>query len=77
MWVRVWQVEVGRMKLYLLHSNDPANPPIQRGITTELYGGGPELRLAQELVLGIGGWRLLGLRQPNRPRPSRSSIPTL
>jgi starch phosphorylase len=59
-WVRVWQVEVGRMKLYLLDSNDPANPPFHRGITTELYGGGPELRLAQELVLGIGGWRLLG-----------------
>ena len=60
MWVRVWQAEVGRMTLYLLDSNDPANPPFYRGITTELYGGGPELRLVQELVLGIGGWRLLG-----------------
>jgi starch phosphorylase len=46
--------------LYLLDTNDPANPPAYRGITTELYGGGPELRLKQELVLGIGGWRLLG-----------------
>ena len=37
----------------------PANYPGHRGITSELYGGGPELRLKQELVLGIGGWRLL------------------
>ena len=59
LWVRVWQVQVGRAKLYLLDTNDPANPPTYRGITTELYGGGPELRLKQELVLGIGGWRLL------------------
>ena len=50
---------LGRAKLYLLDTNDPANPPAYRGITTELYGGGPELRLKQELVLGIGGWRLL------------------
>ena len=59
LWVRVWQVKVGRAQLYLLDSNDPANPPAFRGITTELYGGGPELRLKQELVLGIGGWRLM------------------
>jgi glycogen phosphorylase len=59
LWVRVWQVKVGRAKLYLLDTNDPANLPAYRGITTELYGGGPELRLKQELVLGIGGWRLL------------------
>lgn len=58
-WVRVWQVQVGRIKLYLLDSNDAANIPVHRGITSELYGGGPELRLKQELVLGIGGWRLL------------------
>ena len=58
-WVRAWQVQVGRVKLYLLDSNDAANFPIHRGITSELYGGGPELRLKQELLLGIGGWRLL------------------
>ena len=58
-WLRAWQVQVGRVKLYLLDSNDPANFPARRGITSELYGGGPELRLNQELVLGIGGWRLL------------------
>ena len=58
-WLRAWQVQVGRVKLYLLDSNDAANAPAHRGITSELYGGGPELRLEQELFLGIGGWRLL------------------
>jgi glycogen phosphorylase len=58
-WLRAWQVQVGRVTLYLLDSNDLANFPANRGITSELYGGGPELRLQQEIVLGIGGWRLL------------------
>ncbi len=58
-WLRAWQVQVGRVKLYLLDSNDAANFPPYRGITSELYGGGPDLRLKQELLLGIGGWRLL------------------
>src|SRR3989441_11361113 len=58
-WLRVWQARIGRITLYLLDSNDPANPPAIRGITSELYGGGVELRLRQELVLGIGGWRVL------------------
>ena len=58
-WLRAWQVQVGRVKLYLLDSNDAANYPVHRGITSELYGGGPELRLKQEILLGIGGWRLL------------------
>lgn len=58
-WLRTWQVQVGRVKLYLLDSNDAANFPAHRGITSELYGGGPELRLKQEIVLGISGWRLL------------------
>ena len=58
-WLRAWQAQVGRVKLYLLDSNDAANFPVRRGITSELYGGGPELRLQQEMLLGIGGWRLL------------------
>jgi starch phosphorylase len=58
-WLRAWQVKVGRVSLYLLDSNDAANFPAHRGITSELYGGGPELRLKQEMLLGIGGWRLL------------------
>ena len=59
LWIRAWQAKVGRITLYLLDSNDPANSPVYRGMTSELYGGGPELRLQQELILGIGGWRLL------------------
>ena len=59
-WLRAWQAQIGRLKLYLLDSNDAANFPAHRGITSELYGGGPELRIKQELILGIGGWRLLG-----------------
>ena len=65
LWLRAWQAQVGRVRLLLLDSNDAANFPAHRGITSELYGGGPELRLQQELLLGIGGWRLLralGLR---------------
>ncbi|MBV8358442.1 MAG: alpha-glucan family phosphorylase [Deltaproteobacteria bacterium] len=65
LWLRAWEAQVGRVKLYLLDSNDPANAPVYRGVTSELYGGGKELRLQQELVLGVGGWRLLhtiGLR---------------
>lgn len=58
-WLRAWKVQVGRTALYLLDSNDAANVPVHRGITSQLYGGGPELRLQQELLLGIGGWRLL------------------
>ena len=58
-WLRAWQVQVGRVKLYLLDSNDAANYPVHRGITSELYGGNQELRLKQELILGIAGWRLL------------------
>jgi glycogen phosphorylase len=57
--LRVWEATVGQAKLYLLDSNDLTNSAIDRGITSELYGGGPELRLQQEIALGIGGWRVL------------------
>jgi glycogen phosphorylase len=65
LWLRTWEVKVGRARLFLLDSNDPANLPDYRGFTSELYSGGPETRLQQERILGIGGWRLLralGLR---------------
>ena len=58
-WLRAWEARVGRTPLFLLDANDPANPPAVRGITSELYGGGPEVRLRQDIVLGIGGWLLL------------------
>jgi starch phosphorylase len=57
--LRVWQVQVGRVRLYLLDSNDPLNAPADRGITAELYGGGSEMRLQQEFCLGVGGCSLL------------------
>ncbi len=57
--LRVWHAQVGRRSLFLLDSNDPLNNPGDRGITSELYGGGQEMRLQQEIALGIGGWRLL------------------
>ena len=59
MWIRAWQVRVGRCTLYLLDSNDPGNPPNYRGVASELYGGGPDTRIRQEAMLGIAGWRLL------------------
>ena len=57
--VRIWRASVGRVNLFLLDSDDPLNSPFDRGITAQLYGGDPELRLLQEIVLGLGGWRAL------------------
>ena len=63
--LRVWQATVGRVKLYLLDSNDPLNNPVDRGITAKLYGGGNEIRLIQEIVLGVGGWRVIEKLRPD------------
>ena len=57
--LRAWQVTVGRTMLYLLDSNDPVNSPADRGLTSALYGGTAEVRLLQEIILGVGGWRLV------------------
>ena len=57
--LRVWRAQVGRVALYLLDSNDPLNGAADRGITSKLYGGGQEMRLVQEIALGIGGWRVV------------------
>jgi glycogen phosphorylase len=62
--LRVWQATVGRVKLYLLDSNDALNSPLDRGITAKLYGGGAETRLMQEIVLGVGGWRIIEALHP-------------
>jgi starch phosphorylase len=59
LWLRAWQVQTGRATLYLLDSNDAGNLPEHREITGEVYGGGQEMRIMQEIVLGIGGWRML------------------
>ena len=58
-WARVWRAQVGRISLYLLDSALPENDHAAQRITNELYGGGPEERLSQELLLGIGGMRAL------------------
>ncbi len=55
----VWVVQVGRVKLYLLDSDVEGNDEDLRPITARLYGGGPEMRIRQELVLGVGGVRAL------------------
>lgn len=57
--LRVWQAQVGRARLYLLDSNDPDNLTVDRGITSKLYGGDPDVQFQQEAVLGIGGWRVI------------------
>ena len=59
LWLRVWRAQIGRCDLYLLDSNDPLNSPADRGITNKLYDDWPETRLRQEMILGIGGWRVI------------------
>ena len=56
---QVWCISVGRLKLYLLDTNIPANSPGDRMITSSLYGGDRELRMRQEILLGIGGLKAL------------------
>jgi len=57
--VLIWHIKVGRISLYMLDTNNESNPPELRKITAQLYGGGREMRLMQEIVLGIGGIRAL------------------
>lgn len=57
--IAVWLVHVGRVSLYLMDTNVEGNSPSDREITTQLYGGDRSMRLRQEIVLGIGGLRLL------------------
>jgi len=59
LYLRVWKANVCRVNLYLLDSNEPLNSPWDRGITANLYAPGEELRLIQQIVLGIGGWQAL------------------
>jgi len=55
----IWRVDVGRVPLYLLDADRPANAPLARWISARLYIGDPDVRLAQYLLLGIGGMRAL------------------
>lgn len=56
---QVWRADVGRVPLFLLDSNLPENGPEDRAITYQLYGGDREMRIKQEILLGIGGCRAL------------------
>src|SRR5208337_3503143 len=61
----VWRATVGRIQLYLLDTNVPSNRPEHRAITAQLYGGDLDMRVKQEILLGVGGVRALealGLR---------------
>ncbi|MBQ3634923.1 MAG: alpha-glucan family phosphorylase [Bacteroidales bacterium] len=57
--LKVWRVNVGRISLYLLDADHPLNNPEDRTITHSLYGGDWENRMKQEIILGMGGVRLL------------------
>jgi starch phosphorylase len=64
-WLRPWRAQVGRVTLVLLDTNVPENPPDLQDITDQLYGGDGDMRIRQEIVLGMGGIRALlalGLR---------------
>jgi len=57
--VRAWKIQVGRIPVYVLDTNVLENREDDRALTARLYGGGQEMRIAQEMVLGVGGVRLL------------------
>jgi len=59
LYLKVWQVNVGRIKLYLLDSDIEKNHEEDRGTTARLYGGDQEMRIRQEIVLGMAGTNLL------------------
>ncbi len=59
LFVWTWKVQVGRIQLLLLDTNLPDNDPTDRAITSQLYGGDMDVRMKQEIVLGIGGVRVL------------------
>ncbi len=58
-YAQAWQVDVGRVKLYLLDVNIEQNNPEDRKLTARLYGGDQRTRIRQEIVLGLGGVKLL------------------
>lgn len=58
-YVQIWKVSVGRIPLYLLDTNISENPTKYREITSVLYGGDKDMRIRQEIILGIGGVKAL------------------
>ncbi|MDP9122644.1 MAG: alpha-glucan family phosphorylase, partial [Acidobacteriota bacterium] len=60
-YLRLWRVLVGRSTLLLLDARDDANSPEDRELTARLYGGDQDTRIQQEILLGVGGYRALGM----------------
>jgi glycogen phosphorylase len=58
-WFQVWRVNVGRCPVYLIDTDRPENEPAHRDLTLHVYGGDSSTRIMQEVLLGIGGVRLL------------------
>jgi starch phosphorylase len=58
-YAKVWRIQVGRVPVYLMDTDVARNAPADRELSARLYGGNQELRVAQEIVLGIGGVRVL------------------
>ena len=58
---KLWELRVGRISVYLLDTDTPENSAEDRLITAELYGGDLEMRMRQEIILGIGGVKALGI----------------
>ena len=71
--VAAWRAQAGRATLLLLDSDVDGNPPGLRSLTAQLYGGDLVTRLRQELILGIGGVRMLVPRATTTFRPSSCS----
>ena len=59
LYLKVWEINIGRIKLYLLDSDIDNNNPEDRDVTLRLYGGDQEMRIKQEIVLGMSGVELL------------------
>jgi starch phosphorylase len=58
-YLNVWQIKVGRVAIHMLDSNNEKNSEYDRRLTAQLYGGNPEMRLQQEIILGMGGVKML------------------
>ena len=58
-YLKIWKINVGRITLYLMDSDIDTNSDADRGLTLKLYGGNQEMRISQEIILGIGGMKVL------------------
>lgn len=58
-YLKIWQIHIGRVTLYLMDSDIDMNTETDRGLTLKLYGGNQEMRICQEIILGVGGMKLL------------------